>query len=127
MWRHCKGMFIVGGIVLFIFGIAALGLIMGYPVMLLWNWLMPGLFGLAKITFWQGIGLVILGHLLVGSPGFNKAHGRHRRFRHHNGGDECSCEDGLGKWRFYNKYWKEEGKAAFDAYIKKHEEEKKPE
>jgi hypothetical protein len=28
--------------------------------MLLWNWLMPELFGLSKVTFWQAIGLNIL-------------------------------------------------------------------
>ena len=32
--------------------------------MLLWNWLMPDLFGLKEITYWQGWGLVLLSHLL---------------------------------------------------------------
>jgi hypothetical protein len=32
--------------------------------MLLWNWLMPGLFGLAKIPYWQGWGLLLLSQLL---------------------------------------------------------------
>jgi len=40
--------------------IAILIVILGYPVMLLWNWLMPELFGLSEITFWQAIGLNIL-------------------------------------------------------------------
>jgi len=35
-------------------------LILGYPMMLLWNWLMPELFGLPTITFLQAIGLNIL-------------------------------------------------------------------
>lgn len=35
-------------------------LILGLPLMLLWNWLMPFLFNLPKITFWQAIGINIL-------------------------------------------------------------------
>jgi hypothetical protein len=47
----------------------------------LWNWLLPGLFGLATITFWQGLGLFVLGKLLFGGfRGFG--HQRHRRDRH---------------------------------------------
>ncbi len=40
--------------------IAVVIVILGYPVMLLWNWLMPGIFGLSEITFWQAIGLNVL-------------------------------------------------------------------
>ena len=35
-------------------------LILGYPMMWLWNWLMPELFGLPTITFLQAIGLNVL-------------------------------------------------------------------
>jgi hypothetical protein len=37
-----------------------LALLWGLPLMLLWNWLMPTLFGLTTITFWQAVGLNIL-------------------------------------------------------------------
>jgi hypothetical protein len=40
-------------------------------VMLLWNWLMPGLFGLPSITYWQALGLLLLCKLL-----FGRFHGR---------------------------------------------------
>ena len=40
--------------------IAIVIVILGYPVMLLWNWLIPEIFGLSEITFWQAIGLNIL-------------------------------------------------------------------
>jgi hypothetical protein len=49
---------------LFIGTIAILLVILGYPVMLLWNWLMPELFGLREITFWQAIGLNMLSTIL---------------------------------------------------------------
>lgn len=44
--------------------LAILAIILGYPVMLLWNWLMPTIFGLTKITLWQAIGINILCRIL---------------------------------------------------------------
>jgi hypothetical protein len=51
---------IIESIATFLGLIAILIVILGYPVMLLWNWLIPELFGLSEITFWQAIGLNIL-------------------------------------------------------------------
>ena len=41
-----------------------LALIFTLPVMLLWNWLMPEIFGLIKISFIQSLGLGILCNFL---------------------------------------------------------------
>lgn len=41
--------------------------IVAVPVCLLWNWLMPTIFGLGKITFLQAWGLSILSGLLLKS------------------------------------------------------------
>jgi hypothetical protein len=38
--------------------------LIGLPVMLLWNWLLPELFGLKAITFWQAVGLSLLSGML---------------------------------------------------------------
>ncbi len=38
----------------------------GYVVMLLWNWLMPDLFNLKPINWWQAIGLFVLFRILFG-------------------------------------------------------------
>ncbi len=38
----------------------------GFFVMSLWNWLMPALFGLHHITFWQALGLFLLSKILFG-------------------------------------------------------------
>ena len=47
-------------------GSFALGcLILGLPVMLLWNWLMPQLFGLKEVTFFQAVGLSLLSGFLI--------------------------------------------------------------
>ena len=54
------------GIVFGGFGlIVVLGILMALPVMLLWNWLMPEIFGLITITFWQALGLSFLAGCLT--------------------------------------------------------------
>jgi hypothetical protein len=42
-------------------------LLFGAPLMVLWNWLMPTIFGLPEITFWQACGLNILSAILFRS------------------------------------------------------------
>lgn len=46
-------------------------------VMLLWNWLMPVLFHLTAISFWQALGLFVLSRMLFGGFRFCGGH-RHR-------------------------------------------------
>lgn len=38
--------------------------IMTLPFMWLWNWIMPTVFGLAAINFWQSLGILILSNIL---------------------------------------------------------------
>ena len=47
----------------FLFGAVLTGL----PLMLLWDWLMPTIFGLTTITFWQAVGLAFLCSILFKS------------------------------------------------------------
>ena len=54
-------------IIIGIFVVVVLSLIDGVFVMLLWNWLMPVIFGLVTINFWQGVGLSLLSNFLFGS------------------------------------------------------------
>lgn len=44
--------------------------------MLLWNWLIPVIFGLELINFWQALGLLVLSRLFFG--GFGKFWLSHR-------------------------------------------------
>jgi hypothetical protein len=37
--------------------VAVTAVILGLPLMWLWNWLMPTIFNLPEITFWQALGL----------------------------------------------------------------------
>lgn len=60
-------------------GIVAL-VVFGFVTMSLWNWLMPMLFGLRVISFWQALGLVVLSKILFG--GFHGRPGRRMHWRH---------------------------------------------
>ena len=63
-WEERRlGMKIFLGILM---GIGVVGLIFlfGWVVMLLWNWLMPSIFGLKQLTYWQAWGLLILSSIL---------------------------------------------------------------
>jgi hypothetical protein len=58
---------VVGLIVAVLVLAAGVSLITGYFVMLLWNWLIPEIFGFTNITYWQGWGLATLCSLLFKS------------------------------------------------------------
>ncbi|MGO9318913.1 MAG: hypothetical protein ACLPXT_15275 [Terracidiphilus sp.] len=54
-----------------IFVVAPLALVLfiwigGEVVMYLWNWLLPALFGVRAISFWQALGLLVLSRILFG-------------------------------------------------------------
>ena len=54
--------------ILVVIGTAVLiGLLMSLPVMWLWNWLMPKIFGLITLTFWEALGLTLLCNFLLKS------------------------------------------------------------
>jgi hypothetical protein len=54
-------------IAVFLGMVAIVIVILGYPLMLLWNWLMPVIFKLPEITLWQAIGLNLLSTILFKS------------------------------------------------------------
>lgn len=74
-----------------LFLVAMLALLGGL-VTWLWNWLMPEIFGLSELSFWQAVGLVVLCRLLVGNVGLGMGHHHH----HHGHG---RCEGGQNKLR----------------------------
>ena len=94
---------VIGGLFLIVFFALALGAI----VMVLWNWLMPSLFGLGAITYWQGFGILVLAQLLFGSHDSHK--GEHRDRHDH---------PPVPKGPPFDKWWDREGKAAFEAHIR---------
>ena len=77
-----------------IFGIFFLGLF-SLIVLLLWNWLMPSIFGLTTITFLQALGLLVLSKILF--------FGFHRR---------CSTSHSYRSREYWKKRFEEENKSA---------------
>jgi hypothetical protein len=49
-----------------------LAVAIGAIIMLLWNWLMPVIFGLPVLSLWQALGLFVLTRILFGSFGFGR-------------------------------------------------------
>lgn len=61
----------------------------GEVVMRLWNWLLPSIFGWHQITFWEGLGLLLLCRILFGGLGPGGPRGpRGPRCRHRMSPDE---------------------------------------
>lgn len=123
---RCGGMkHRAGWIILGVIGITAFAFLFGAVVMWLWNWLMPVIFHLGIITYWQAVGLAILGRLLFGS--FH--HGAHSKGRRHfghwkhgnqeHGSSRCREYVHGSKWSYYDQYWNEEGEKSFGEYLKR--------
>lgn len=116
-----------GWIVLGIVGFTAFAFLFGAVVMWLWNWLMPTIFHLTVITYWQAFGLAILAKVLFGNFHHgHHPHGHHRfgPWRHRNYMYERNnCRDYNGaKWGYYDQFWDEEGEKAFNEYLKRKSE-----
>jgi hypothetical protein len=132
-----------GAMIFRLFFVVVFALVLAVVVMWLWNWLMPGLLGAAAITYWQAFGLMILARLVLGTLGMGWKrphwHGRRHggdRFEHYRNmcgdmGRSNMCGD-MGRsmgvdntmkwWHNYKSFWHDEGKAAFDAYMKRAKE-----
>jgi len=58
---------------LVLFLAAAVGcVLLALPTMLLWNWLMPEIFGLTKIGFWESLGLLFLTSFLFKGSAYSE-------------------------------------------------------
>ncbi|MCK0161027.1 hypothetical protein [Allomuricauda sp. F6463D] len=103
-------MIILGGLLL---------LLANYVLMRLWNWLMPDLFGVSTITYWQALGIFILAKLLFGfggGGGKNKSGSSHKKKI--KSSNKCTqWRRGFDEWQHYDQFWKEEGEAAFKSYV----------
>jgi hypothetical protein len=120
-----KGVHLAGRVVLGIAAAAVFALVFGVLVMLLWNWLMPVIFGLPDISYWQAFGIVILVKLVFGTIG----HRHQRKDWHDSGGKwnkrDSGCYDWMnaGEHQHWHDFWKEEGKQHFEAFVRDKESE----
>ena len=107
---------IAGLIILAIIGISGLAILFGFIIMWLWNWLMPDLFGLTTITYWQGVGLFILFKILTGSCGSSSNCDSSKKSE-----SECKSDSkkSFSKWKHYDKFWKEEGDELYKQYVER--------
>jgi len=61
---------------IFVVPLAILGILVfvaigGGVVLLLWNWLLPPMFGWNQLTFWQALGMLVLCRILFGGFGMS--------------------------------------------------------
>ncbi len=73
-----KGHRILHGLKIVLFVLLA-ATVFSFAVMWLWDRLMPAIFGLHAISFWQALGLLVLSKILFG--GFHGRHGFGGRWR----------------------------------------------
>ncbi|OHD09609.1 MAG: hypothetical protein A2086_14240 [Spirochaetes bacterium GWD1_27_9] len=70
----------VGKIFFGIILVIILAVVLGIVVMLIWNYLMPDLFGLKQINYLQAILLVLLCKILFGNFHHKKYHDHHKKY-----------------------------------------------
>lgn len=73
-----KGRWVLRGVKFALFALLAVT-VLSFVVMTLWNWLMPGIFGLHSIGFWQALGLLLLSKILFGGFFGGRSHMHWRR------------------------------------------------
>ncbi len=107
---------IAGMIVLGIIAMAGLAILFGFVIMWLWNWLMPELFDLPTLSYWQAVGLFILSKILLGGIGGGGS------TKNKKTSDSCDTKKKKGdfsKWEHYDSFWKEKGENEYAAYVEK--------
>ena len=92
--------------------VTTLALVFGYFVMLLWNNLLPEIFAWPRISYCQGVGLLLLARLLTGGLGHCKAVRGHFARR-----------EGEKPWMEYENWWKEAGRKAFSCHCREKTED----
>lgn len=114
--------------------------IAGLLVKMLWNWLMPDVFGLATITLWQALGLLFLAKILFGlggshsssSGGGDRRSRRARSDRDMHEAERDSSEEqpeqpdvDEKKTAEFERYWREQGRQAYQSWLERVLEDKK--
>lgn len=140
---------VMGFILLGVIGVTALAVLFGFIVMWLWNALMPTIFSLPAVGYWQAVGLVVLAHIFFGSHNSfsnkgskrkktsKKAKGAHvhvesngrsisydNDFKSKNDEDEHIHVNENGHECHYDsfrEFWNDYGRDAFDKWLNRNE------
>jgi hypothetical protein len=117
---------VVAAVIMGVIIATAVSLITAVFVMLLWNWVIPAIFGLGVIGYWKAFGLSLLVKLLIGGlakhfPPGPVARRLPKYCKDHRFDRYC------GDKRFddvYEDWWEAEGSKGFEDYLKKDKEHK---
>lgn len=120
--EHSFGFFkVLGGIIVGVVVAGVFAFVIGALIMVLWNWLMPEIFELGTITYWQGFGIALLARLLFGGMGHTGECDKHSpksRIKHSEHMHRFSLRTGRLD-DMYEDWWEDEGSKSFDAYMKR--------
>ena len=129
MEKQSPGM-LVGKVIFIAIAVVGLAILFGYLIMWLWNALMPEIFGLPTVTYWQGVGLFVLAKIIFGfgggDCGGNKKSGRRssKRKKHKfKSYYEKKCNGNFSEWEHYDEFWEEEGSEAYRDYLERKRQE----
>ena len=116
-----RGLRIAGMVVLGVIATGLFALAFGWLVMILWNWLMPAIFHLGELTYWQSFGIVILAKLIFGGIGGMRGGPRGPNPWKGNPwrGNPWQGHHGRDDWRWYREFWEQEGRGAFQRFAEK--------
>ncbi|MCK5132349.1 MAG: hypothetical protein KAR40_09395 [Candidatus Sabulitectum sp.] len=142
---------VMGFVLLGIVGITALAITFGFIVMWLWNALMPDIFNLPEIGYWQAVGLAVLSHIFFGSHNtFSNRGSRREKIRRKVKGihahaeangrsisydNDFNSKGDEGNYMHTNKnghechydsfreFWNDYGRDAFDKWLNRNEPE----
>jgi uncharacterized membrane protein YraQ (UPF0718 family) len=113
--------YIIFGLIVAVF----LGFVLGFVIQQLWNWLMPGIFNLKEITYWQAVGIFILARIILGSFSSNVSQdgANEKKKRIACEEEKADIRKEWGSWKYYDEWWDQEGKKAFESYVSEKQEE----
>ena len=115
--RSQKPLVIAFWILFGIVAITALAFLLGFVLMSLWNALMPQIFGLPEVSYWQAVGLFLLSKILLG--GFSGGSKNKKNSSNKCGSKRKKESSDFSKWELYDQFWQEEGDAAYQEFIRK--------
>lgn len=115
---------VAGLVILGIIGAAALAIVFGLIIQWLWNSLMPDIFGLPQVSYWQAVGLVVLSHILFGGHGHESKSHAHRKIRSKS---KCRTETEENmEWDSFREFWNDFGRDSFTNWLHSNKEPKPP-
>ena len=133
-YESAKGGLKVLKIIGFVLLGAAACFLFGLVIMWLWNWLMPMIFNLPTLNYWQSVGVLALASILFGRLGGHSGESKSEKKKKHTPirdsikeeikkefekeyGKHTDNNDNEGYDEMYDKWWDEQGEHLFEEYM----------